>query len=253
MVDEWCGNSGGRLLPLCLIPLWDPKAAADEIRRNAARGCRAITFPEMPHHLKLPSIHHPDRYWDPVFEACDETDTVVCMHIGSGSRMIETSPYAPRGAIAVMTFAMAQLSLVEWLLSGLLVRFPRLKLAYSESQVGWMPFVLERLDNFYKHTAYAELPDIITQPPSTYMPGRVYGCFFDDNTGLVNRDAIGINQMLFEVDYPHQDSTWPNTNKVVENIASQVTPDELERILRGNAIEMLGLDSDDLRPQLTQT
>ena len=60
MIEEWCGDSGGRLLPVCLIPLWDPASAAAEIRRNAARGCRAVTFPEMPHHLGLPSIHDPE-------------------------------------------------------------------------------------------------------------------------------------------------------------------------------------------------
>jgi predicted TIM-barrel fold metal-dependent hydrolase len=133
-----------------------------------------------------------------------------------------------------------------------LVRFPHIKIAFSESQVGWMPFILERVDNCYTHTAYAELPEIITQPPSSYVPGRVYGCFFDDNTGVVNRDAIGINQMVFEIDYPHQDSTWPNTHKVVERIAAQVSEAELERILRGNAIDMLGLDPVDLRPQPAQ-
>jgi predicted TIM-barrel fold metal-dependent hydrolase len=242
MVEEWCGASAGRLLAVCLIPLWDPQTAAAEIRRNAARGCRAITFPEMPHHLGLPSIHDPDGYWDPVFQACDETSTVVCMHIGSGSRMAETSPFAPRGANTVLTFSMAQLSLVEWLTSGLLVRFPKLKIAYSESQIGWMPFILERLDKTFTHSAYAELPPVITQPPSSYVPGRVYGCFFDDETGLRNRDAIGVSQLLFEIDYPHQDTTWPNTHLVVEKMAEQVTPQELEMIVRTNALEMLGLN-----------
>ncbi len=242
MIDEWCGDSGGRLLPVCLIPLWDPASAAVEIRRNAARGCRAVTFPEMPHHLGLPSIHDPDGYWDPVFQACDETGTVVCMHIGSGSKMAETSPFAPRGANTALTFSMAQLSLVEWLLSGVLVRFPKLKIAYSESQIGWIPFILERLDNVFAHATYAELPPIITQPPSTYLPGRVYGCFFDDDTGLRNRDSIGVSQLVFEIDYPHQDTTWPNTHLVVERMAVQVTPEELERIVRTNALEMLGLD-----------
>ena len=241
MIDEWCGDSGGRLLPVCLIPLWDPVSAAGEIRRNAARGCRAVTFPEMPHHLGLPSIHDPDGYWDPVFRACDETATVVCMHIGSGSKMAETSPFAPRGANTALTFSMAQLSLVEWLVSGLLVRFPNLKIAYSESQIGWIPFILERLDNVFAHKTYAELPTVITQPPSTYVPGRVYGCFFDDETGLRNRDSIGVSQLVFEIDYPHQDTTWPNTHLVVERMAEQVTPQELERIVRTNALEMLGL------------
>ncbi len=241
MIEDWCGGSDGRLIPLCLIPLWDPVAAAAEIRRTATRGSKAITFPEMPHYLNLPSIHDPSGYWDPVFAACDETGTVICMHIGSASRMAEVSPYAPRAANTVMTFCMAQSSFVEWLVSGVLVRFPKLKIAYSESQVGWMPFVIERLDKCFTHTAYSELPDLITAPPSTYIKDRVFGCFFDDETGIVNREQIGVSQMLFEVDYPHQDTTWPHTNKVVEKMAAQVSPEELEMILRGNAIRMLDL------------
>jgi hypothetical protein len=155
--------------------------------------------------------------------------------------MVATSPYAPRAANTAMTFAMAQLSMVEWLVSGLLARYDNLKITYSESQIGWMPFILERLDNCFHHPAYAELPDVITQPPSHYLPGRVYGCFFDDETGVRNRDAIGIQQLLFEVDYPHQDTTWPNTDKIIGRIAAQVSPAELAMILRTNAIEMLGL------------
>src|SRR5690606_1252662 len=157
MIDEWCAGSGGRLIPLCIVPLWDPELAAAEIRRNAARGCRAVTFTEMPHHLGLPSIHDPSRHWDPFFAACDETGTVVCMHIGSGSKMVEPSPFAPRAVTTALTFTYAQQSLVEWLTSGLLVRFPRLKIAYSESQIGWMPFVLERLDKVFHHSTYAGL------------------------------------------------------------------------------------------------
>jgi predicted TIM-barrel fold metal-dependent hydrolase len=195
----------------------------------------------MPHFIGLPSIHDPSRYWDPVFDACNETGTVLCMHIGSGSRMAETSPFAPRAANTALTFSMAQQSLVEWLVSGVLVRFPELKIAYSESQIGWMPFILERLDKVFTHAAYAGLDPLITQPPSTYVPGRVYGCFFDDETGIANRESIGVRQMVFEVDYPHQDTTWPNTNAVVERMAAQVSADELELILRQNAIDMLGL------------
>ena len=196
----------------------------------------------MPHHIGLPSIHDPSHYWYPVFDACNETGTVLCMHIGSGSRMAETSPFAPRAANTAMTFSMAQISMVEWLVSGLLVRFPKLKIAYSESQIGWMPFILERLDNVFHHPTYAGLDPIITEPPSTYVPGRVYGCFFDDDTGIENRHRIGIRQMVFEVDYPHQDTTWPYTDKVVERMAKMLEPDELERVLRTNAIEMLDLD-----------
>ena len=93
MVEEWCGDSGGRLVPLIIIPLWDAELAAAEVRRNAARGVRAVCFSEIPPHLGLPSIH--SGYWDPFFVACQETQTVVCMHIGSSSKMPATSADAP--------------------------------------------------------------------------------------------------------------------------------------------------------------
>ena len=73
MVDEWCAESGGRLIPLCLIPLWDAELAAAEVRRNAERGVRAVCFSEIPPFLGLPSVHDPDGYWDPFFAACAET------------------------------------------------------------------------------------------------------------------------------------------------------------------------------------
>ena len=241
MIDEWCSDSQGRLIPLCLIQLWDPDLAAAEIRRNASRGCRAVTFSEMPHHLGLPSIHDPSGYWDPVFAAANETRTVICMHIGSGSHY-DISPYAPRAVTIVLINNNAVKSLVEWLCSGVLVRFPDLKIAYSESQIGWMPFILERLDKTFTHTAFAEFPSIITEPPSSYLKDRVFGCFFDDETGVANRDAIGVGQLLFESDYPHQDSTWPHTEKVIDKMAAQVSDEELEMILRTNAMRLFSLN-----------
>ena len=210
----------------------------------AARGVRAIAWTEMPSFLGLASIHDPDRWWDPLFRACDETGVVICMHIGSGSKMAEISPYAPRGVNTALTFSMAQTSLVEWLLSGNLVRFPNLKIAYSESQIGWMPFILDRLDSVWAHAEYAGLDPIITEPPSSYVPGRVYGSFFDDPAGIEARHRIGVGQLVFEVDYPHQDTTWPHTPKILENLAAQVTPEELVMITRTNALDMLGLSGD---------
>ncbi|MET0150889.1 MAG: amidohydrolase family protein, partial [Acidimicrobiales bacterium] len=134
MVDEWCGDSDGALIPLCLIPLWDIEAAAAEIHRNAARGVRAVCFSEIPPKLGLPSIH--TGQWDPFFLACQETQTVVCMHIGSSSQMPATSPDAPPAVAATLSFNNAMASLSDFLFSGVLVRFPTLTLAYSEGQIG---------------------------------------------------------------------------------------------------------------------
>lgn len=250
MIEEWCGDSGGRLIPLCLIAMWDPELAAAEVRHNAARGCRAVAFTELPANLGLPSIHDARRYWDPFLAACDETGTVVCMHIGSGSKFMTTSSDAPQGVGIALTNLNATMSMTDWLMSGALARFPKLKIAFSESQVGWMPFVLERVDSvFVKSKAWAGLDPALKEPPSTYVKGRVFGCFFDDMTGVDLRHRIGIEQLVFETDYPHQDSTWPHTERVVQEIASRVPPDELEMLVRSNAIRMLDLDPRDLRPR----
>jgi len=134
MVEEWCGDSGGKLVPLTIVALWDPQLAAAEVRRNADRGVRAVTFSEIPPHLGLPSIH--TDHWDPFIAACEETGTVICMHIGSSSRMPATSADAPPAVAATLSFNNAMASMSDWLFSGKLVQFPGLRLAYSEGQIG---------------------------------------------------------------------------------------------------------------------
>jgi predicted TIM-barrel fold metal-dependent hydrolase len=105
-----------------------------------------------------------------------------------------------------------------------------------------MPYLLERMDRLWAdgHPS-SEINPIITSPPSSYFRGRVYGCFFEDDFGLRNRDAIGIDQILFESDYPHGDSTWPNTRQYAEKAMAALTPSEIQKIVRDNAIELFGL------------
>jgi predicted TIM-barrel fold metal-dependent hydrolase len=241
-VEEWCGDSGGRLIPICLIPLWDVQAAAAEIRRNAARGVRAVAFSEIPVHLGLPSIH--SGYWDPFFEACAETNTTVCMHIGSSSRMPATSPDAPPSVTATLGFGNAMFSLVDFLWSGVLVRFPNLKLAYAESQMGWIPYVLERIDDVWEDNQGWAQTKQIPEPPSTYFHRSVWACFFKDQTGIDMRNKIGIDRITFETDYPHSDSTWPDTRAVAGKLLDGLDEDEVYKIVRGNAIELFQLDFD---------
>ncbi|HVX23169.1 MAG TPA: amidohydrolase family protein [Acidimicrobiales bacterium] len=242
MVEEWCGDSGGRLIPLCLVPLWDADLAAAEVRRNAARGVRAVAFTELPAHLGLPTLHDHQNYWDPFLQACDDTGTVICMHIGSSSKLMTTSTDAPMGVRYALTTVNSQMSLTDWLLSGVLARYPNLRLAYSESQIGWMPYLLERIDRLWTdgHATY-EMNPAITAPPSTYFRHRVYGCFFEDDFGLHNLDAIGVDQVTFESDYPHQDSTWPRTRQYAESAMVGLDPDQIRKIVRDNAIALFGL------------
>jgi predicted TIM-barrel fold metal-dependent hydrolase len=211
------------------------------VRRNAARGCHAVCFSEIPPHLGLPSIH--SGYWEPLFQACEETNTVVCMHIGSSSRMPATSGDAPVAVAATLSFNNAMASLCDWLFSGILVKHPQLKLAYSEGQIGWLPYCLERADDVWmEHRAWAGVKDIVPEPPSSYFRRQVYGCFFRDRHGLESLASIGVDNVTFETDYPHTDSTWPHTKKVAEEMMQGLSAETVYKIVRGNAIKMLSLD-----------
>jgi predicted TIM-barrel fold metal-dependent hydrolase len=242
MVEEWCAPSAGRLIPLCLIPLWDARLAAEEVRRNAGRGVKAVCFSEIPPFLGLPSVHDADRYWDPFFAACDETGTVINMHIGSSSKMPSTSADAPPAVGSTLTFMNACMSLVDWLMSGALVRFPDLKIAYSEGQIGWIPYVLERADAVWdQNRAWGGVRDLIPDPPSTYFKDHVYGCFFDDPHGLQSLDVLGEDNVTFETDYPHSDSTWPHTLQVAQEQMKGLDDTTVQKIVRGNAIRLFQL------------
>jgi predicted TIM-barrel fold metal-dependent hydrolase len=241
MVDEWCAGSGGRLIPLTIVQLWDADLAAAEVHRNAARGVHAVCFSEIPPYLGLPSIH--TDHWEPFFRACEETDTVVCMHIGSSSKMPSTSTDAPAAVGSTLTFGNAMSSMADWLFSGWLKRLPRLKLAYSEGQIGWIPYILERADKVWEQNrAWGGVADKISMPPSHYYYRQVYGCFFDDEHGLDSLDKVGVNNITFETDYPHSDSTWPHTLEVAKKLMGHLEPDVIAKLVRGNAIEMLSLD-----------
>ena len=240
MIDDWCGGAGkGRLIPLTLVPLWDPKLAAAEVHRCAAKGSYAIAFSENPSKLGFPTLYSGD--WDVLWQACEETDTTVSMHIGSSSSMPTTSPDAPLATSMSLYAQNAQASLADWVFSQTLTRFPKIKIAFAESQAGWVPFQLERMDSVWRDgVGGVEFPTA----PSEQVKGRVWSCVFDDLTGLKNRAEIGTEMIVFETDYPHSDGTFPHSRKVAHELFSQagMNAKECEMVLRTNAITCYGLD-----------
>ena len=240
IIDDWGGGAGrGRLIPLTLMPLWDVQLAAAEVYRCADKGSHAVAFSENPSKLGLPSMY--SREWDPVWRACEDTDTTVSMHIGSSSSMPATSADAPLATSMSLYAQNAEGSMVDWVFSGTLQRFRRIKIAYAESQVGWMPFQVERMDSVFREGrggVGGEGP-----LPSEIVRGRVFGCIFDDLVGLKQRHEVGVDQILFETDYPHSDGTFPHSRKVAHSMFAAVAMDAQEcyKVMRGNAISAYGL------------
>jgi predicted TIM-barrel fold metal-dependent hydrolase len=245
MIEDWTsGEARGRLIPLVLIPLWDAGLAAAEIRRCAGLGAYAVSFTEGPEALGLPSLY--TGSWDPLFAACEETGTTICIHIGSSSRVPTTSPDAPPVASSIINFQNGMHSLVDMLLSGVVVRFPQLQIAYSECNVGWMAYVLERMDKVWRnrgrHTEFGRMD--LPEPPSSYVAGRIFGCIIDDESGLAVRDQVGVGQICYETDYPHSDGLFPHSAENVAAICAQagLSDEEMYAFIRGNAIRAFHLE-----------
>jgi predicted TIM-barrel fold metal-dependent hydrolase len=253
MIDEWCGGLGqGHLIPLTLIPLWDVNLAAKEVRRCAEKGAHAVSFCENPTELGLPSFYEASNYWDPFFTACEETETVINMHIGSSSKLPTTSDGAPYAVTSILMYENSMAAVLDLIFSGVLDRFPTLTVALSEGQIGWLPYLVNRADRVWADPHDGGTGIRISQPPSSYIPGRIYGCIFDDSTALHCRNLIGVDQIMAEVDFPHaagrrrNDLTaadYPNMASFFGEMCDDAGLNEIERykVFRGNAIKAFGL------------
>jgi predicted TIM-barrel fold metal-dependent hydrolase len=241
-IDEWCGTHPGRFIPMALPVLWDPELCAAEIARVAAKGCHALTFTENPAALDLPSFH--DAHWDPVWRALVENNVVLNVHLGSSGRLAVTAPDAPMDVMITlqpMNICMAAADLV-W--SRVFKEFPSLRVALSEGGTGWIPYFLDRLDRTYDMHHLWTGQDFGDRLPSDIFREHILTCFIADPVGLALRNEIGIDNICWEQDYPHSDSSWPNAPEELVEMAARydVPRSDLDKITHENAMRWYDFD-----------
>ena len=229
MVEEWCADPSGRLIPLIIVPLWDATLAGEEVRRNAARGVRAVCFTEIPPFLGLPSVHDPNNYWDPFFGACAETGTVINMHIGSSSKMPSTSADAPAAVGSTLTFANSGYSLVDWLMSGTLHPLPRAadRLLRGLRSAG-SPTCCHRADTVWEENrGWGGVADMVKRAAERALP-RATSTAASSTTRTASRRSTrsASTASTYESDYPHSDSTWPKTRHIAEEQMKDLDRDD---------------------------
>ncbi len=246
-IDEWCGTYPGRFIPLSVPPIWSPEEMAKEVRRVADKGCRAVTFSEDPAALGWPSIF--TDHWDPFFDACQDTDTVICLHIGSSSTMLGLKEGAPFDVLITMTPLNAMSAATDLLWSQVLRKFPRLQFALSEGAIGWLPYWLERIDYVYQQHRFWTHQDFGDRLPSQVARDHFTFCFISDAAGLEARHRIGVDNITWECDYPHSDSTWPNSPEAVIKMMDGVPDGDIDKITHLNAMRIFGYDPFSVRPR----
>ncbi len=234
LFEEWYKPHPDRIIPCGITYLSDPEWAAAEIRRNAERGFVSVTFPERPHAVGLPNLWQRD-HWDPIIQACVDTDTVISLHVGS-SGLYEFPPGSPFLQLGATLFG--QLSLgacAEWLWSEYAVKHPTLKIAMSEGGIGWVAMLLDRLDNIIDRSGYGLGWD---DRPADVLKRNFWFCTIDDPSTIDTRHRIGVENILFETDYPHGDSTWPDSQKVIEEAWGHVPANEIRMMCSENAAKL---------------
>jgi predicted TIM-barrel fold metal-dependent hydrolase len=239
-VEDWCGAYPGRMIPLSIPPIWDPQLMAAEVRRMADKGCHAVTFSENPEKLGHPSWH--SGHWDPFLDACQETGSVICLHIGSSSQVVITAMDAPIDTMITLQPMNIVQCAADLVWSPVFRKFPRLRVALSEGGIGWVPYFLERIDYVYQHHKAWTNQDFGDKLPSQVFNENVLTCFIDDAVGVEVRHHLNLDHIHWECDYPHSDSTWPHAPEMAMKYLDGLPEEDIARITHRNAMRNFSYD-----------
>jgi predicted TIM-barrel fold metal-dependent hydrolase len=199
-----------------------------------------VTFSENPAKLGFPSFH--SEYWDPFWRACCDEAVVVTLHIGSSSTLALPSPDSPIDTVLTLGAMNVQMTTADLIWSRVIRDFPELRFSLSEGGIGWIPYMLERLDYVYRHHKAWTGADLGGQLPSEVFRERFNTCFIDDRVGVLLRDEIGLDTITWECDYPHSDSTWPHSPEVLYEYLGELDDDEINKITHRNAMRHYHFD-----------
>ena len=230
----------GRFIPLMMVPWWDMTAAAAEVKRLSAQGVHALTLSDNPTVHGFPSIH--SDHWDPLWKACADNNVVICCHIGTGVKAQHASDDSPIDAwITAMPISISN-SAADWIWAPMWKKYPTLRMALSEGGIGWIPYLLERADFTHRHHKAWTNSDFGGLMPSDIFRKHFITCFIEDQFGLNNLDAVGVDKVTWECDYPHSDCTWPLSANVFHEQSAHLSDATINTITHLNAMREFSYD-----------
>jgi predicted TIM-barrel fold metal-dependent hydrolase len=247
VAEDWRGIAPERFVGQCALPLYDIDQSVAELKRSYEKGHRSVMFPGDPAGFGFPPLA--DKAWDPLLATIQELDIPMSIHIGGGPPPAQPgtteSPWriGAKGAaesMIVNSLSSNISSMAIIMFSGILERFPRLKVVSVESGIGWVPYFLEQCDDTYTRQRYWTKSDL-RMLPSEYAARQLYWNFWNEKAGLRLLDVIGEDHVMFESDYPHSICNWPNTQKVIDEICEGLSPATRQKVLADNAVRLYQL------------
>ncbi len=245
LIEEW-QDVTPRFIAQCVTPMWDVDLCVAEVHRAVKRGHKALVWHGAPHILGLK--HFNDPYWYPVYQACCDLDVPVCLHSTALPALPpwESLEKSAQFALGVsMTFVSHMEIVSNILYSDVFEKFPRLKTISVESGVGWLPYLLEELDHEFEERKVAENSSL-TRKPSDVFQTNMWATFWHERHGIRSRDEIGVDKIMYSVDYPHGTTTWPKSVWCRTHSLQDVdSAEERKKILMDNAVGLYKLDVDE--------
>jgi predicted TIM-barrel fold metal-dependent hydrolase len=236
---DYCCKVPDKLFGIALVSMFDIENAIAEMERCKKHGMSGSMIWQVPH-AKLPfTSPHYERFW----AASQEFEMPVHLHILTGfgeSMKRQTIKGIQRYRIGVNQTREIEDALFDMIFSGVLERYPRLKIVSVENEIGWMPFWLGQCDKaFRRHRANEPLG--IDKPPSEYFRRQVYATFFNDHVGGRLFSWWGADNCMWSNDYPHQNSTWPNSREVISRDMGHLPIADRRKLLCANVEKLYNL------------
>ena len=240
-LSEFCSHSPQRLVGVPLISLYDIDEAITELRRCAKLGLRGAMIG-----LSPPSSCPPytSKTYDPFWAVVQELDTPVVLHEITGGGF--ESPLSP-SAYWDENYSLGtiirpheiQRTLAQIILSGVLERFPRLKVISAENGTDWLPWYVRRLES--AASGGGSYPTKLFLKPIEYFRRQVYFTYINEPHAVENRDLLGTDKLMFATDYPHNASFWPESQKIVERDTAAMSPELQRMLIQDNVLKVYNI------------
>jgi predicted TIM-barrel fold metal-dependent hydrolase len=242
---EYCSYAPKQLAGLALISLYDIEEAVWELQRCRQIGLKGAMIWASPPEDRPYSA----PLYDPFWAAAQDLHMPLSLHAITGMGPESQATRAMGREIqpvdrylrAVTGADEVKRTLTVFIFSGVLERFPGLKLVSAENNVGWLPFVIQRWDQAHASSRYMQTTPLKLRP-SEYFHRQVYATFIDDSVGVENRHQIGIDNIMWSSDYPHTASTWPHSQDIIARDFKAAPEEEKWKIVRENVIALYDLD-----------
>jgi predicted TIM-barrel fold metal-dependent hydrolase len=234
-LHQFASENLARLIVSYQIPINDIDEAVAEVSRVAAMGGRSLQLPVFPREVGAADYH--DERYDPLWSVIQEADLPICFHIGLNTAVDDIARRDPTPRLGLTVPCIPPTTteaLGMWLLTGVLERYPDLKLVFVEPGLGWVAWYLYFVDDMVQWQGY-EYP-AIRELPSYYYSRNINLTFIKEPDAIDHlRHRLGTKNLLWSTDYPHPVTSWPRSQEVIAEQFRQVTPDDRAMMLCGNA------------------